>query len=169
MSIPLVQNNEKDSINTSIIAIKRNIERINMLLGLSNSEEIDTSEFVKKSDIVDEVTVGNMQSVTSNAVAEVTTKVYSYNQNSIEYYKVGKVVIVQMLKAISGSSPKTIYTLPEEFRPTNRVRGLAINNRTDIPCGQSVLEPDGTITVWLGGGGSFNGDEYIILFNFIQS
>lgn len=71
MSIPLVQNNEKDSINTSIIAIKRNIERINMLLGLSNSEEIDTSEFVKKSDIVDEVTVGNMHSVTSNAVAEV--------------------------------------------------------------------------------------------------
>ena len=70
MSIPLVQNNDKDAINTSIIAIKRNIERINMLLGLSNSEEIDTSEFVKKSDIVDEVTVGNMQSVTSNAVAE---------------------------------------------------------------------------------------------------
>lgn len=70
MSIPLVQNNEKDSINTSIIAIKRNIERINMLLGLSNSEEIDTSEFVKKSDIVDEVTVGNMQSLTSNAVAK---------------------------------------------------------------------------------------------------
>ena len=69
MSIPLVQNNEKDSINTSIIAIKRNIERINMLLGLSNSEEIDTSEFIKKSDIVDEVTVGEMQSVTSNAVA----------------------------------------------------------------------------------------------------
>ena len=48
MSIPLVQNNEKDSINTSIIAIKRNIERINMLLGLSNSEEIDTSEKKKK-------------------------------------------------------------------------------------------------------------------------
>ena len=70
MSIPLVQEATKDAINTSIIAIKRNIERINMLLGLSNSEEIDTSEFVKKSDIVDEVTVGNMQSVTSNAVAE---------------------------------------------------------------------------------------------------
>ena len=70
MSIPLAKDNSKDSINTSIIAIKRNIERINMLLGLSNSEEIDTSEFVKKSDIVDEVTVGNMHSVTSNAVAE---------------------------------------------------------------------------------------------------
>ena len=71
MSIPLVQNNEKDSINTSIIAIKRNIERINMLLGLSNSEEIDTSEFVKKSDIVDVVEAGNMNPVTSNAVVPV--------------------------------------------------------------------------------------------------
>lgn len=72
MSIPLIQKPEKDDINTSIIAIKRNIERINMLLGLSNSEEIDTSEFVKKSDIVDVVEAGNMNPVTSNAVAEVT-------------------------------------------------------------------------------------------------
>ena len=79
MSIPLVQNNEKDSINTSIIAIKRNIERINMLLGLSNSEEIDTSKFATKEELqqavtdlqpVDEVAIDNMHSVTSNAVAE---------------------------------------------------------------------------------------------------
>ena len=78
MSIPLVQNNEKDSINTSIIAIKRNIERINMLLGLSNSEEIDTSKFATKEELqqavtdlqpVDEVAVDNMHSVTSNAVS----------------------------------------------------------------------------------------------------
>ena len=78
MSIPLVQNNEKDSINTSLIAIKRQIERINMLLGLSNSEEIDTSKFATKEELqqavtdlqpVDEVTLDNMQSVTSNAVA----------------------------------------------------------------------------------------------------
>jgi hypothetical protein len=77
MSIPLVQNNEKDSINTSIIAIKRQIERINTLLGLSNSEEIDTSVFATKDELqqavtdlqpVDEVTADNMQSVTSNAV-----------------------------------------------------------------------------------------------------
>lgn len=71
MSIPLIQKPEKDDINTSIIAIKRNIERINMLLGLSNSEEIDTSEFVKKSDIVDVVEAGNMNPVTSNAVVPV--------------------------------------------------------------------------------------------------
>ena len=83
MSIPLVQNNEKDSINTSIIAIKRQIERINALLGLSNSEEIDTSVFATKTELedavtqvetdlapVDEVTADNMHSVTSNAVAQ---------------------------------------------------------------------------------------------------
>lgn len=84
MSIPLVQEATKDAINTSIIAIKRNIERINMLLGLSNSEEIDTSEFVKKSDIVDEVAIGNMQSVSSNAVAE------AFNGFEVEEYgKIG--------------------------------------------------------------------------------
>ena len=83
MSIPLVQNNEKDSINTSIIAIKRQIERINALLGLSNSEEIDTSVFATKTELedavtqvetdlapVDEVALNNMHSVTSNGVAE---------------------------------------------------------------------------------------------------
>ena len=45
MSIPLVQNNEKDAINTSIIAIKRNIERINMLLGLVDNDSPDLSGF----------------------------------------------------------------------------------------------------------------------------
>ena len=80
MSIPLVQNNEKDAINTSIIAIKRNIERINMLLGLvdTGGNEPDLSGFATKQELqdavtalepVDEVTIGNMQSVTSNAVA----------------------------------------------------------------------------------------------------
>ena len=92
MSIPLVQNNEKDSINTSIIAIKRNIERINMLLGLSNSEEIDTSKFATKEELqqavtdlqpVDEVAADNMHSVTSNAVA----KAMSYSTTE---HKTGK-------------------------------------------------------------------------------
>ena len=87
MSIPLIQKPEKDDINTSIIAIKRNIERINMLLGLSNSEEIDTSKFATKEELqqavtdlqpVDEVTSGNMQSVTSNAVANACPRFVNY-------------------------------------------------------------------------------------------
>ena len=79
MSIPLIQKPEKDDINTSIIAIKRNIERINMLLGLMDNDSPDLSGFATKQELqdavtelqpVDEVTVGNMQSVTSNAVAK---------------------------------------------------------------------------------------------------
>jgi hypothetical protein len=80
MSIPLVQEATKDAINTSIIAIKRNIERINMLLGLVDNDSPDLSGFATKQELqdavtelqpVDEVTVGNMQSVTSNAVYKV--------------------------------------------------------------------------------------------------
>jgi hypothetical protein len=83
MSIPLVQEATKDAINTSIIAIKRNIERINMLLGLVDSGSPDLSGLATKQELedaitqvetdlapVDEVTSGNMHSVTSNAVSK---------------------------------------------------------------------------------------------------
>ena len=79
MSIPLINEVNKNDINTSIIAIKKNLERINTLLGLNNTEEIDTSIFATKEELealetalqpVDEVTLNNMQSVTSNAVAK---------------------------------------------------------------------------------------------------
>ena len=89
MSIPLVRNNTKDAINTSIIAIKKNLERINSLLGLADSSEPDLSGLATKQELedavseindtidevetslqpVDTVTSGNMHSVTSNAVA----------------------------------------------------------------------------------------------------
>ena len=83
MNIPLIQNNEKDSINTSIIAIKRTLERINSLLGLTDSEnDIDTNSFVKKSDVVDVVQSGNMNPVTSNAVVPVD-EVTSGNMQSV--------------------------------------------------------------------------------------
>jgi hypothetical protein len=88
MSIPLVRNNTKDAINTSIIAIKKNLERINSLLGLADSSEPDLSGLATKQELddavteinntidevetslqpVDTVTSGNMHSVTSGAV-----------------------------------------------------------------------------------------------------
>lgn len=37
--VPLIQDNSKDSINTSLIAIKRNLELINSILGLSGNTE----------------------------------------------------------------------------------------------------------------------------------
>ena len=82
MSIPLVQEATKDAINTSIIAIKRNIERINMLLGLVDSGSPDLSGLATKQELedaideveaslqpVDSITSGDMHAVTSNAVA----------------------------------------------------------------------------------------------------
>lgn len=88
MSIPLVRNNTKDAINTSIIAIKKNLERINSLLGLADSSEPDLSGLATKQELedavteinntidevetsllpVNTVTSGDMHSVTSNAV-----------------------------------------------------------------------------------------------------
>ena len=97
MSIPLVQNNDKDAINTSIIAIKRNIERINMLLGLVDNDSPDLSGFATKQELqdavtelqpVDEVTSGNMQSVSSNAVAQAMS--YSTEEHQVGYWTDGK-------------------------------------------------------------------------------
>jgi hypothetical protein len=56
MSIPLVRNNTKDAINTSIIAIKKNLERINSLLGLADSSEPDLSGLATKQELEDAVT-----------------------------------------------------------------------------------------------------------------
>lgn len=70
MSIPLVQDNQKDSINASLIAIKREEERLQALIAEADKKIAELNELkVSKSDIVDEVTLNNMQSVTSNAVA----------------------------------------------------------------------------------------------------
>ena len=90
MSIPLVRNNTKDAINTSIIAIKKNLERINSLLGLMDNSDPDLSGLATKQELedavteindtidevetslqpVDAVASGDMHSVTSNAVAK---------------------------------------------------------------------------------------------------
>ena len=102
MSIPLINEVNKNDINTSIIAIKKNIERINTLLGLNNTEEIDTSIFATKEELeqaetdlapVDEVTSGNMHAATSNIVA----KILSYSTTE---HKTGK-------KSIDG---KDVYS-----------------------------------------------------------
>ena len=179
MSIPLVQNNEKDSINTSIIAIKRNIERINMLLGLSNSEEIDTSKFATKEELqqavtdlqpVDEVALNNMQSVSSNAVAEVTkTVIVGVETDRTFYYKIGRIVFIQVLKeALTGSSGASIYTIPEGFRPLfNDTRLILVNNSTDTPIGQCAVYTNGDVKAWKSGGGSFDGSDYIFYGSYI--
>lgn len=171
MSIPLVQNNEKDSINTSIIAIKRNIERINMLLGLSNSEEIDTSKFATKDELqqavtdlqpVNEVAVDNMQSVTSNAVYEVTKNIDSwYGDFGVNCYRIGRVVLFKLRKQLNQSSPVTLGYIPERFRPyTDNVRFVFVNNNIDEPSGQGIIENTGKVLLYNQTGSAFNAYYY---------
>jgi hypothetical protein len=145
MSIPLIQKPEKDDINTSIIAIKRNIERINMLLGLVDNDSPDLSGFATKQELqdavtelqpVDEVTVGNMQSVTSNAVAnvmgmslddesvvDITSQVTKLlGVNSVKVKRKNNLVSIVIDGGYSGSptssSQPLVRNLPEKYRPT---------------------------------------------------
>lgn len=68
--VPLIQSPDTNSINTSIIAIKKQLRTINEALGLIDIPDApDLSPYVKKSDVVDTVESGNMNPVTSNAVA----------------------------------------------------------------------------------------------------
>ena len=174
MSIPLVQEATKDAINTSIIAIKRNIERINMLLGLSNSEEIDTSKFATKEELqqavtdlqpVDEVALNNMHSVTSNAVykkmndiTEITTEEigfvynsgYSANVTSINGVKQGSLLMVNFaIAGISGSFIGTTTTAPIgkwNIRPLNNCSFLLYDYNTGNPF-RIVFDPDGNVYI----------------------
>lgn len=66
--IPLVNSNSVDDINTSIIAIKKEMKS-------SGETEVNVNVNLPDTAIpVDEVTSGNMHSVTSNAVAGALTK-----------------------------------------------------------------------------------------------
>ena len=68
--VPLIQSVDLNAINTSIIAIKKQLKQINEVLGLIDVPDAqDLSPYVKKTDIVDVIESGNMNPVTSNAVA----------------------------------------------------------------------------------------------------
>lgn len=68
--VPLVKDNKINDINTSIIAIKKQLKQLNEAVGLIDIPDMpDLSPYIKKSDIVDAVTSGDMHPVTSNAVA----------------------------------------------------------------------------------------------------
>ena len=143
MSIPLVRNNTKDAINTSIIAIKKNLERINSLLGLADSSEPDLSGLATKQELedavteinntidevetslqpVDTVTSGDMHSVTSNAVDNAfmqrLSAYISYNFNIPDY---GKYVLFADITTWYNSTSSSV-TQKATFN------GLIVSNR----------------------------------------
>ena len=70
-NIPLVDNNDKNSINTSVIAIKKEIEQIEGLLQNARNKlkSLSDNDFLYRSDLTDTVESGNKNPVTSNGVA----------------------------------------------------------------------------------------------------
>lgn len=136
MSIPLIQKAEKDDINTSIIAIKRNIERINMLLGLVDNESPDLSGFATKQELqdavtalspVDEVTIGNMHSVTSNAVA----RAISYSAIEIftgEYDCDGRKIYKVTLRGFISAGIDTSLGIINNIRDIYLLNGIIRQN-----------------------------------------
>ena len=80
--VPLIQTPDTNSINTSIIAIKKQLRTINEALGLIDIPDApDLSPYVKKSDVVDTVESGNMNPVTSNAVNNYKTDTVASGNN----------------------------------------------------------------------------------------
>ena len=140
MSIPLVQKPEKDDINTSIIAIKRNIERINMLLGLVDSgSDPDLSGLATKQELqdavteltpVDEVTSGNMHSVTSNAVARAIS-FSETEQECGEYFrgvkKYHKSYVLHHFTITGGSPQQLVYNFEIPLEKIISIFGFAVN------------------------------------------
>lgn len=134
--VPLVQKNDINSINTSLIAIKKQLKQLTEAVGLIDVPDLpDLSPYVKKTDVVDvveagnmnpvtsnavvpvdEVAVGNMHSVSSNAVAE-TLKGDNETISGVIFSKIGNLVAVKAY-GITCQTLRNI-TIPEKYRPMN--------------------------------------------------
>ena len=68
--VPLVNKNDINSINTSLIAIKKQLKQLNEAVGLIDVPDVDLTPFVRKDEVVDVIESGNMNPVTSNAVSQ---------------------------------------------------------------------------------------------------
>lgn len=77
--VPLIQKADVNAINTSIIAIKKQLKQLNEAVGLIDIPDVP-SNVLTRNDLVDAVIDGDTRAVTSNAVAEVTT-----NQKNVTY------------------------------------------------------------------------------------
>ena len=84
--VPLVNVNDINSINTSIIAIKKQLMQLNEAVGLIDTPNvnIDLTPFVKKTDVVDVVQSGNLNPVTSNAVATALSTKLDYVYDEVD-------------------------------------------------------------------------------------
>jgi hypothetical protein len=140
------------------------------LSGLATKQELEDAITQVETDLapVDEVTSGNMQSVTSNAVYNTLVSEKHDTFEGLSLWKVGKFVYGLFSKTIvSGTSnPAVIYILPQEYRPKIDVRVACINNTFDAYAGQFIIYQDGYVRFW-SASGTFTGDVYNCSFCYM--
>ena len=138
-SIPLAKTNNINDINTSIIAIKKQLKELEEALGLIDGNIPDVSPFVKKSDIVDTVTSGNMNPVTSNAVANYTVdtvasgNMHSVSSNAVaEKFKVVETTDIGNFNFYNKSVKKVDKTVYLDLELFVAMQTLPTNTTTTI-------------------------------------
>lgn len=164
--VPLVKDNKINDINTSIIAIKKQLKQLNEVVGLIDIPDMpDLSPYIKKSDVVDTVTSGDMHPITSNAVANaLKTTVYSNPFSTDKSY----IHIFEPLAKRYGNviTLSCVLTIDQEVPDTTSIMTLssaipAPSQNTFAPCGYKFAElcltGAGVINAW----GSISASAYI--------
>ena len=157
-AIPLINNipktninNEKQlrqEINTSLVALKKEAgtleglinEAAQMLVTINNRIATLENDTVKKSDIVDVVQSGNLQPVTSNAVAD---KISSLDVSSV------------------GGSGKYISAISET---DGKISAIATNLATSIASGGTTPPTSGAVYSALSGKANIETGNFSLIF-----
>jgi hypothetical protein len=166
-TIPLVKGNTQEEINTSLIALKKALDEMNSSSGKTDAsvqsqikqineliENINThldtvDEQITDLQPVDSVTSGNMQSVTSNAVAQALSY-YTTEHKTGEYWIDGKPIYTIVIL-----NPQLATYL---LQNVSEIINCIIKRRTETSQDTSFVYYDGnapanSISVSLSGGG----------------
>ncbi len=149
--VPLVNVNDINSINTSIIAIKKQLMQLNEAVRLIDTPNvnIDLTPFVKKTDVVDVVQSGNLNPVTSNAVA--TALSYSTSEQFTGAYWIdGKPIYKKTINfgSLPNNARKAVDHNVANIDKIIETKGYA-NERADfLPLPYSNVQISYVIQVW---------------------
>ena len=122
--------------------------------------------------VVNSVTVDNLQSVSSNAVAKALTQIETYSGISgMVFYKLGRLCWATFYSTVNGTSP-VVWTqnVPAKFRPIlgNGGRTVYFNNSIDTPEGQFIIYQNGEVRLYKGNGGTINCSVVAQVFYFVD-
>lgn len=141
--IPLVNSNDVNDINTSIIAIKKEINSV------GNTEVNVTLNMPENSIPVDTVASGNMHAVTSNAVAEAvsftaTEKISGNYFDNIRYHKT---YIFSGINLVANTSYVLSSSFDIPYNKTVGIKGFIINGEVWSNDIKAYILSNGTLAV----------------------